>query len=193
MLVLQGQAVGQEFRGVLALGDIVLDHRPSAARIAGNAIDRDREIRRQQAGGDQRPQCRDRSLRPAAGVGDALRRGDRLRLFLVHFGEAIRPAFCHAMRRRRVDDLGGVVGDQRDAFLRRIVRQAQDRDIGGIEEFGARRRFLAALGRMEMISRSPRSASSARICRPVVPCSPSMKIFGFIACSNSLIFQDYMP
>ena len=27
------------------------------------------------------------------------------------------------------------------------VRQAQDRDIGGIEEFGARRRFLAALGR----------------------------------------------
>jgi hypothetical protein len=27
----------------------------------------------------------------------------------------------------------------------------------------------------------------------VVPCSPSMKIFGFIACLNSLIFQNYMP
>ncbi|OWK18532.1 hypothetical protein AJ88_06415 [Mesorhizobium amorphae CCBAU 01583] len=30
---------------------------------------------------------------------------------------------------------------------------------------------------IEMISRSPRSASSALICSPVVPCSPSMKIF----------------
>ena len=31
--------------------------------------------------------------------------------------------------------------------LRRIVRQAQDRDVGGVQELGARGRILAALGR----------------------------------------------
>ena len=40
-----------------------------------------------------------------------------------------------------------VVVDQRHAFLRRIVGQAQDRDIGRVEEVGARGRILAPLGR----------------------------------------------
>ena len=37
--------------------------------------------------------------------------------------------------------------DQRHALPRRIVGQAEDRDVGGVEELGARGRVLAALGR----------------------------------------------
>ena len=64
----------------------------------------------------------------------------------VHLGKAVGPAFGDAVRRRGVDHARGVVADQRHALARRIVGQAQDGDVGGVQEVGAGGRILAPLG-----------------------------------------------
>src|SRR5712664_2533220 len=50
------------------------------------------------------------------------------------------------MCRRSVDHLGRVVLDKPHAFLRCLVRQAEDRHIGGVEEAFALLRVLALIG-----------------------------------------------
>ena len=193
MFVLQRQAIGQEFGRILALADIVLDHRAAAAGIAGNAVDGDRKIGGQQAGGDQRTNRRDRALRPAAGIGDVLRVGDLLRLILVHFCKAIFPALGHAMRGRGVNDLCRVVLDQRHALLGRGIRQAEDRDIGGVEEFGPGRGFLAALGGNGddlQVAAVGQQRPDLQACRAMLAVNED---FRFHRLPNSLRFQDYMP
>ena len=147
MLVLEGQPVGQEFRRVVALRLIILDHLAAAAGIAGDAVHGDRKAGRDEPGLDQRTQRRDRPLRPAAGIGDQLRAGDRLRLLSVHLRKAVGPALGDAMRGRGVDHACAGVADQRHAFLRRIVGQAEDGDVGLAQEIGACGRVLAALDR----------------------------------------------
>ncbi len=147
VLVLEGEGVELELVGLVALGLVILDHGAAAARIAGDAVDGDREVGRQQARLDQRAKGCDGTLRPAAGIAHPSGIGDGLGLAPVHLGEAIGPAVGHAMRGRGVDHAGGVVLDQRHAFLRRIVGQAEDGDIGGVEEALALLLVLALLGR----------------------------------------------
>ncbi len=65
------------------------------------------------------------------------------------------------------------------ACLRGVVGQAEDGDIGAVQQVLAHR-GIAALGfrngqKLDIASGRP---CGVRICRPVVPCSPSMKIFG---------------
>ena len=144
--MLEGEAIGEEFGGVLALRLIVLDHGAAAARIAGYAVHAHGQVGGKQPRLDQRAQRGDRTLRPAAGIGDTASRANGIGLVLVHFGEAIDPAFRHAMRRGGVNNAGAVVGDQRNTFFRSRIRQAKDRDIGHVEEIGPCRGVLAALG-----------------------------------------------
>ena len=61
--------------------------------------------------------------------------------------------------------------------LRRVVRQAEDGEIDAGADIGLGGRVLALFGAIETSSTSARPASFSRICRPVVPASPSMKIF----------------
>ena len=107
-----------------------------------------------------------------------------VRLARGHLGKAIDPAFGDAVRRRRVDHPRGVVLDQRDAFLGRIVGQAEDRDVGGVEEALALGEVLALVRDRSRSARCRAGrASRSRIWRPVVPASPSMKTVATIAAS----------
>jgi hypothetical protein len=64
------------------------------------------------------------------------------------------------MGRGGVDHLDRRVIDQRDRFAGRVVGQAENDQIGAVEQF------------------RPGGRSRARICRPVVPASPSMNTLG---------------
>ena len=78
MLMREIQSI--EFEGWRAMLLIGGDHRLAAAGVAGDGIDRDLVIGRQNAGVGQGPQQRDRARRVTAGIGDALCARDRLRL-----------------------------------------------------------------------------------------------------------------
>ncbi len=134
VLVLEAEAIELEGVGRIAGSLIVLDHRAATARIARDAINGQRDVGRQQAGFDGGAKRRDGALRPAAGVGDAHGRGDGGGLIFVHLGKAIGPAVSGAEGGRGVDDPGRIIVDQRHAFARRIVRQAEDGDVGGVEQ-----------------------------------------------------------
>ena len=126
-------------------GPVVGDHGLAAAGIAGNAGIGDGKVVRHQAGGDERPEGGDQAERPAAGIGDETGLGDAPGLLAVHLGKAVDPARRDAMGGRGVDDAGMGVLDQRDAFPRRLVGQAEDGDVGGVERLLAGGQLLAAL------------------------------------------------
>ena len=79
----------------------------------------------------------------AARHGDALGVAQALALALVQLGQAVDPVVIRTERGAGVDDAGVRVVDQRDGLARGNVRQAQECDIGGIQEFGALGRILA--------------------------------------------------
>ena len=96
-----------------------------------------------------------------------------------HLGKAVGPTGATRMRGRCIDDLHLGILDERDRLARRVVRQAQDHSI---DAFSSRLRSSASLrfsGSIETSSMSRRPSSRSRICRPVVPASPSMKTFAF--------------
>ena len=73
----------------------------------------------------------------------------------------------------------GVV-DHRHGLARGVVRQAEDRDVGGVEHFGAARRVLAlGVAQVQQLDVAA-AAEPLGICRPVVPASPSMNTFGVV-------------
>ena len=133
MLVLQRQAVDVMCLEVDAFGFFRLerlDHLPAAAGIAGDRIDRDGVIRRDQAFLDQWPQEQDRPGRITAGIGDPPRGRDLRRMGFVHFRQAVHPVRARAMGRAAVDDADGIALHETDGLPGRVIGQAQDRHIG---------------------------------------------------------------
>ena len=104
MFVLQAQAIELERRRFALL--IGLDHGAPAAGVAGHCRQTERKVRRQQACVNQWPDQGDGACRIAAGVGHSpcLRYQGTLRA--VQLGKAKHPAWCRAVRRGGVDDLG---------------------------------------------------------------------------------------
>ena len=89
MLVFQAQAVKLKIRGGTRL--ISRNHGFAAAGIARNRIHRDREIRRHNAGINQRAQHQNGAGWVAAGVGNARCRGNGARLIGREFRQPINP------------------------------------------------------------------------------------------------------
>ncbi|KAG1430298.1 hypothetical protein G6F57_023036 [Rhizopus arrhizus] len=69
--------------------------------------------------------------------------GDQVRLPRVHLGKAVHPAGCGAMRRAGVDHPHLRVHDGRRGLAGRLVGQAQDGPVAGVDGFGAALRVLA--------------------------------------------------
>ncbi len=136
VLVLEPERVEPEAILGVVLRSLVLegrDHRLAAAGIAGNGVDRERIIGRDQFGFDKRPQKRDGAGRIAAGIADAGRLCDRLGLAGRHLREPIGPIGRDAVRARSVDDPCAVVLDESDGLARRVIGQAKDRNIRRVE------------------------------------------------------------
>src|SRR5690606_18069675 len=119
----------------------------AAAGITGNAAHGYWIIGWYQPGGNKRTQKRNGPLRPAARIGDEARLGDFVGLGPVHLGKAVSPSFAVTVGGGGVDDTRAAVLDQRDALSRRVVWQAENGYVGGVEELGARGRILASLQR----------------------------------------------
>ena len=148
MLVREAERIGAECfervvrrRLVLELGDHLL----AAARIARHRVHGEWPVLRHDARRDERPRQRDRARRIAARIGDARGARDRLPLPRRHFRKTVDPAIRHPVRRRGINDARRRIADQRLALLRRLVRQAQDHDVGLVQRFFPRARILALL------------------------------------------------
>ncbi len=140
VLVPEAKAIGA--KGDIGIGLEPLDQGLAAAGIAGHGVARVRPIGREQGGLDQRRDQRDEPGGVAPRIADAQR--TRHGVAADQFGKAISPACRDAVCGGGVDHAGGVVGDHRHRRHSRIVRQAQDHEIGGVECFCPRRIVLAA-------------------------------------------------
>ena len=89
---------------------------------------------RQQPGIHQRPHGQNEGRGVATGVGDALAIADALALVCVQLGQAVGPGRVHAVGRAGVDDTGGGVVDQGHRFAGGCVGQAQEGDVGRVQQ-----------------------------------------------------------
>ncbi|PAV69802.1 hypothetical protein WR25_08766 [Diploscapter pachys] len=142
MLVREGEGVDAE-GGVGAAFFELGDHCLPAAGIARGGVIGQRPVGGHKAGADKRGDEREERGGVAAGVGDAWGLRDPVRLACVEFGEAIGPARRDPMRRRCVDDPRATVADERGGFLRSLIGQAEDREIGVVQRLGSRSGVLA--------------------------------------------------
>ena len=137
VLVGQRQAVEEMRRGdrirmirVFHLGNHLL----AAAGIAGHGIDGDGIADREDAGGAQRPDEADRTRRIAAGIGNEACRLDLVALVAIHLRKTIGPVRMDAEGGGGVDDADIVVARHHlHRFLRRVVGQAENGDIGAVQ------------------------------------------------------------
>ena len=146
VLVGEAERVGPERRcdGVRAVRILEpLDHLAAAAAIARDRVDRNRRLGRHQTGGDQGVEQRHRGQRVAARVGDPLGAGDARRLLGVEFRQAIDPVRIDPVRGAGVDQARSRVLDHGHGLARRVIGQAEHREIGGVEHLGAGVRVLA--------------------------------------------------
>jgi hypothetical protein len=139
--VLVGQAEGVDpERRVDVVGRVglleALDQLAPASAVAGDRVDRDRVIRRQQAARHQGAQQGHRGERVAPRVGDPFGRADARRLPAVQFRKAINPVRIGPVRRGGIDDPQRRVLDQSGGLPRRLVGQAENRQVGPIEHPG---------------------------------------------------------
>ena len=105
----------------------------------------DGKIGRDQARAHQGTRQRQKTGRPAARIGHPGTGSDPVIAIRFEFGKTIGPVFGDAMRGGRVDHADIGIFDQRHRLARRIVRQTENDQIGGVE--GARpRRLVLALG-----------------------------------------------
>ena len=81
----------------------------------------------------------------AARIGNALGVLDGFAVRLGQLGKAVIPVQVGAMRGRCIDDTGGIILDERDRLFRRRIRQAQERNVGCIEELAALLGVLALI------------------------------------------------
>jgi hypothetical protein len=145
VLVLEAEAVELEIRrGARLVGR---DHRIPAAGIAGDGVDRDREVGRHDPGLHQRPQQQDGTGRVAAGVGDARGGRDPRRLLRRELRQAIGPVRVHPVRGAGIQQLGRICaqrGGQRRALLGGVVGQAEHHQVHLGHQRLPRLRILAA-------------------------------------------------
>ena len=98
---------------------------------------------RQQSGIHQRPHGQNEGRGVAAGVGDTLAVADALALLRVQLGQAVGPGRVHPVGRAGVDDAGGGVVDQGHRFAGSCIGQAQEGDIGRVQQPRPLGRILA--------------------------------------------------
>src|SRR5260221_989535 len=148
MLVRELEGVGAIRTGEPMLATAPLHHvdeLASAAAIALYTLNGDPEVGRQQPGVDQWPDQADCRSRVASRNSDEARGANRRRLVGGELRKAIDPARAHAMRRAAVEHAGARVGDHGDRLARRLVGQAEDRDIDLVQKAPALVIVLAAL------------------------------------------------
>ncbi|MNT24948.1 hypothetical protein D3C72_1604480 [compost metagenome] len=102
-----------------------------------------RIVRGHQARLDQRPQQGDCAGGVAPGVAHSQGLRNPLSLAGAHLGKAVHPAGIRAVGGTGVDDPDLGIDDGSRRLPRRLIRQAQDRDIAGIDRLGAPLRVLA--------------------------------------------------
>ena len=120
-----------------------LDHAFAAAGITGDAMHRQRKIGRHQPRRHQWPRQRQKAGGPAAGIGHALGRRDGFVTVRRKLREAIGPAISHAVGGGSVNHPHTRIINQGHGFTRRVVRQAQDHQIGIVERLLARAGIFA--------------------------------------------------
>ena len=156
--VLVRQAERVELEGGAALALVGFDHGATAAGVAGDGVDRDRMVVRDDAVGDQRPQERDRTGRIAAGIADALGFRDARGLAAVELGEAVDPFRIGAKRRAGVEQLGRAAlvaldrGDQVHRGARGVVGEAEHHQVDAPHDLPPRG-GIAAQGRVDAAHR----------------------------------------
>ncbi len=151
MLVLQAQRVQLERRG--AAGLVVLDHRAAAAGVAAHRRQRQRRVRREQAGVDQRTHQGDGAGGVAAGVAHPLRASNGFLLAWRELGKPEHPIGRRAVGGGGVDDARRAplgerdLGDHGGRLAGRVVVQAEDHEVDAGHELALGGRVLAPLGR----------------------------------------------
>ncbi|MDT4821170.1 hypothetical protein FQZ97_543330 [compost metagenome] len=144
VLVRQAQPIKLERRPLRSAGPFVGVHAGApAARIARYRMHRHRVIGRHQACPDQRAQQRDGAGGIAARVAHAQGLRNQPALVRIHFGKAVHPSRVRAMRRTGVDHADRRIHDGSRRLARRLVGQAQDRHVAGVDGLGAALRVLA--------------------------------------------------
>ena len=78
-----------------------------------------------------------------ARVGNALGIPDSFAVCLGQLGKAVIPVRVGAVRGRGIDDTGGVILDERNGLACRRIRQAQERNVGCVQELAALLSVLA--------------------------------------------------
>ena len=149
MLVFEAEAIQEEGRGA-AGGLEFRDHRLAAAAVAGDGVDRDGIVLRQDAPLDQRADQRDGAGRVAAGVGNAWRRRDGRFLRGRQLGEAIDPVRVGAMGGGGIEQLRRIGAEgrrHRGRVLRGVVGQAEHDEIDFRHQGALGVRVLAQFGR----------------------------------------------
>ena len=114
-----------------------------AAAVSAHGVHHEAGSLGQIPGIHQRPGQRDHAGGVAPRVGDALGAGHLLLLLGVELGEAVRPAFRDPVRGGGVDDDGVWIGAHRDRLDRRVVGEAEDGGVRGVEKLGALGGILA--------------------------------------------------
>ena len=174
VLVLLGKAIlarGVQQRAA-AIGLVLGDHLLAAAGIAGQRRAAQQGIFIQEPRVRKRCDQRDKPAGVAAGVGDALRRGDA-RALAGQLGKAVHPAFGGAVGGGGVDDGGAGVLHQGHRLGGGGVRQAQEGDVRPVQRVPSGQRVLALfLGQdhqLDFLSiRQPLAYAQARGARAAV-------------------------
>ncbi|MNL27759.1 hypothetical protein D3C87_1493680 [compost metagenome] len=144
VLVRQAQAVQLERRPLHAARPFIGIHAgAAAARIARHRMHNHRIVGGHQPRLDQGAQQGDGARGVAAGVADPLGLRDHVGLPRAHLRKPVHPTRRGAMRRTGVDDAHRRVHHRRRRLARRLVRQAQDGHVTGVDGVGTALRILA--------------------------------------------------
>ena len=122
---------------------ILRDHLLAAAGITGQRSTGQRGVLRDDAARDERIYGGDKAARVAAGVRDALGIPDRFAVRLGQLSKAVIPVRVGAVRGRGINDTGGIILDERNGLACRRIRQAQERNVGCVQELAALLSVLA--------------------------------------------------
>ena len=110
------------------------NHPLAAARVARERITGERVVGGHEACLYEGRRGGDEARGVAARVGDALARGDGGALALRELGEAVGPVGGRAVRRGGVDDAGVGVLHETHGLAGRVVGQAEEHDVSGVDE-----------------------------------------------------------
>ena len=105
------------------------DQRFAPAAKSGHSRHHQLGIRSNQAGIHQRARQRQKTGWIAPWIGNPLRRGDLASGIIGQFRKTVNPAFRRPVRRRRINYPRAKFIGKRGGFTRRIIRQAQNRDV----------------------------------------------------------------